>query len=203
MSPMLPKKKVTNNKTTLIVGLGNPGEKYESTRHNIGFSFIDKFSEQINSPITDSKFNSLYSNVNKDGKKLLLLKPQTYMNDSGVAVKKVKDFFKISSNQTIVIYDDLDLQVGQIKIKDTGGSGGHNGINSIIENIGNNNFIRIRIGIGKPLEKSMTNKYVLSKFTKDESKIVNNINNLAKNIIYSIVFKSISFAMNTFNSKIQ
>ncbi|MBT3795855.1 aminoacyl-tRNA hydrolase [bacterium] len=203
MSPMLPKKKVTNNNIALIVGLGNPGEKYESTRHNIGFSFIDKFSEQINSPITDSKFNSLYSNVNKDGKKLLLLKPQTYMNDSGVAVKKVKDFFKISSNQTIVIYDDLDLQVGQIKIKDTGGSGGHNGINSIIENIGNNNFIRIRIGIGKPLEKSMTNKYVLSKFTKDESKIVNNINNLAKNIIYSIVFKSISFAMNTFNSKIQ
>tara|TARA_B110000196_G_C20732671_1_gene469372 strand:- start:193 stop:570 length:378 start_codon:yes stop_codon:yes gene_type:complete len=125
------------------------------------------------------------------------------MNESGVAVKKVKDFFKISSNQTIVIYDDLDLQVGQIKIKDTGGSGGHNGVNSIIENIGNNNFIRIRIGIGKPLEKSMTNKYVLSKFTKDESKIVNNINNLAKNIIYSIVFKSISFAMNTFNSKIQ
>ena len=203
MSPMLPKKKVTNNNIALIVALGNPGEKYESTRHNIGFSFIDKFSEQINSPITDSKFNSLYSNVNKDGKKLLLLKPQTYMNDSGVAVKKVKDFFKISSNQTIVIYDDLDLQVGQIKIKDTGGSGGHNGINSIIENIGNNNFIRIRIGIGKPLEKSMTNKYVLSKFTKDESKIVNNINNLAKNIIYSIVFKSISFAMNTFNSKIQ
>lgn len=203
MSPMLPKKKVTNNKTTLIVGLGNPGEKYESTRHNIGFSFIDKFSEQIDCHITESKFNSLYSSVNQEDRKLLLLKPQTYMNESGVAVKKVKDFFKISSNQTIVIYDDLDLQVGQIKIKDTGGSGGHNGVNSIIENIGNNNFIRIRIGIGKPLEKSMTNKYVLSKFTKDESKIVNNINNLAKNIIYSIVFKSISFAMNTFNSKIQ
>ena len=203
MSPMLPKKKVTNNKTTLIVGLGNPGEKYESTRHNIGFSFIDKFSEQIDCHITESKFNSLYSSVNQEDRKLLLLKPQTYMNESGVAVKKAKDFFKISSNQTIVIYDDLDLQVGQIKIKDTGGSGGHNGVNSIIENIGNNNFIRIRIGIGKPLEKSMTNKYVLSKFTKDESKIVNNINNLAKNIIYSIVFKSISFAMNTFNSKIQ
>ena len=203
MSPMLPKKKVTNNKATLIVGLGNPGEKYESTRHNIGFSFIDKFSEQIDCPIIESKFNSLYSSVNQEDRKLLLLKPQTYMNESGVAVKKVKDFFKISSNQTIVIYDDLDLQVGQIKIKDTGGSGGHNGVNSIIENIGNNNFIRIRIGIGKPLEKSMTNKYVLSKFTKDESKIVNNINNLAKNIIYSIVFKSISFAMNTFNSKIQ
>ena len=203
MRRMLPKKKVTNNKTTLIVGLGNPGEKYESTRHNIGFSFIDKFSEQIDCPIIESKFNSLYSSVNQEDRKLLLLKPQTYMNESGVAVKKVKDFFKISSNQTIVIYDDLDLQVGQIKIKDTGGSGGHNGVNSIIENIGNNNFIRIRIGIGKPLEKSMTNKYVLSKFTKDESKIVNNINNLAKNIIYSIVFKSISFAMNTFNSKIQ
>jgi PTH1 family peptidyl-tRNA hydrolase len=125
------------------------------------------------------------------------------MNNSGDSVKLVKDFYKIPPEQIIVVYDDLDLQVGQIRIKGDGSSGGHNGISSIIEKIGSDKFTRIRIGIGKPEEKSMTNKYVLSKFTKNESKIVNNINSLAEKIIYSIVFESISFAMNTFNSKIQ
>ena len=197
------KRKVTNNNIYLLVGLGNPGEKYESTRHNIGFSFLDSYSKQIQCPILDTKFDSYYGNFSKDGNKILLLKPQTFMNESGLAVKKAKNFFKINDENIIIIYDDLDLQIGQIKIKMGGGSGGHNGINSIIENIGNNNFSRIRIGIGKPKEKSMTNKYVLSKFTKEEGKIVNNINNLAEDIISAIVFQSISFAMNTFNSKIQ
>ncbi len=197
------KRKVTNNNIYLLVGLGNPGEKYESTRHNIGFSFLDSYSKQIHCPILDTKFDSYYGNFSKDGNKILLLKPQTFMNESGTAVKKAKNFFKINDENIIIIYDDLDLQIGQIKIKMGGGSGGHNGINSIIENIGNNNFSRIRIGIGKPREKSMTNKYVLSKFTKEEGKIVNNINNLAEDIISAIVFQSISFAMNTFNSKIQ
>tara|TARA_Y100001970_G_C14259583_1_gene878741 strand:+ start:4624 stop:5208 length:585 start_codon:yes stop_codon:yes gene_type:complete len=194
---------VTNHKINLIVGLGNPGNKYEGTRHNIGFSFIDFFSKQTESTITESKFQSLIGSKNISEQKFILMKPQTYMNDSGEAVKEIKNFYKISPSQIIVIYDDLDLDVGQIKIKNTGSSGGHNGINSIINNIGSNEFTRIRIGIGKPKEKSMTNKYVLSKFSKDDQKIINDINDLAKEIIYSIVFKSISFAMNTFNSKIQ
>ncbi len=194
---------MTNHKINLIVGLGNPGNKYEGTRHNIGFSFIDFFSKQTESTITESKFQSLIGSKNISEQKFILMKPQTYMNDSGEAVKEIKNFYKISPSQIIVIYDDLDLDVGQIKIKNTGSSGGHNGINSIINNIGSNEFTRIRIGIGKPKEKSMTNKYVLSKFSKDDQKIINDINDLAKEIIYSIVFKSISFAMNTFNSKIQ
>ncbi len=194
---------MTNHKINLIVGLGNPGNKYEGTRHNIGFSFIDFFSKQTESTITESKFQSLIGSKNISEQKFILMKPQTYMNDSGEAVKEIKNFYKINPSQIIVIYDDLDLDVGQIKIKNTGSSGGHNGINSIINNIGSNEFTRIRIGIGKPKEKSMTNKYVLSKFSKDDQKIINDINDLAKEIIYSIVFKSISFAMNTFNSKIQ
>jgi len=194
---------VTNHKINLIVGLGNPGNKYEGTRHNVGFSFIDFFSKQTESTITESKFQSLIGSKNISEQKFILMKPQTYMNDSGEAVKEIKNFYKINPSQIIVIYDDLDLDVGQIKIKNTGSSGGHNGINSIINNIGSNEFTRIRIGIGKPKEKSMTNKYVLSKFSKDDQKIINDINDLAKEIIYSIVFKSISFAMNTFNSKIQ
>ncbi|NSW88185.1 aminoacyl-tRNA hydrolase [bacterium] len=194
---------MTNHKINLIVGLGNPGNKYEGTRHNIGFSFIDFFSKQTECTITESKFQSLIGSKNISEQKFILMKPQTYMNDSGEAVKEIKNFYKINPSQIIVIYDDLDLDVGQIKIKNTGSSGGHNGINSIINNIGSNEFTRIRIGIGKPKEKSMTNKYVLSKFSKDDQKIINDINDLAKEIIYSIVFKSISFAMNTFNSKIQ
>jgi len=194
---------VTNHKINLIVGLGNPGNKYEGTRHNIGFSFIDFFSKQTQSSITESKFQSLIGSKNIGEQKFILMKPQTYMNDSGEAVKEIKNFYKINPSEIIVIYDDLDLDVGQIKIKNTGSSGGHNGISSIINNIGSNEFTRIRIGIGKPKEKSMTNKYVLSKFSKDDQKIINDINDLAKEIIYSIVFKSISFAMNTFNSKIQ
>ena len=194
---------MTNHKINLIVGLGNPGNKYEGTRHNVGFSFIDFFSKQTESTITESKFQSLIGSKNISEQKFILMKPQTYMNHSGEAVKEIKNFYKINPSQIIVIYDDLDLDVGQIKIKNTGSSGGHNGINSIINNIGSNEFTRIRIGIGKPKEKSMTNKYVLSKFSKDDQKIINDINDLAKEIIYSIVFKSISFAMNTFNSKIQ
>ncbi len=194
---------MTNHKINLIVGLGNPGNKYEGTRHNIGFSFIDFFSKQTQSSITESKFQSLIGSKNIGEQKFILMKPQTYMNDSGEAVKEIKNFYKINPSEIIVIYDDLDLDVGQIKIKNTGSSGGHNGISSIINNIGSNEFTRIRIGIGKPKEKSMTNKYVLSKFSKDDQKIINDINDLAKEIIYSIVFKSISFAMNTFNSKIQ
>ena len=194
---------MTNHKINLIVGLGNPGNKYEGTRHNIGFSFIDFFSKQTECTITESKFQSLIGSKDISEQKFILMKPQTYMNHSGEAVKEIKNFYKINPSEIIVIYDDLDLDVGQIKIKNTGSSGGHNGISSIINNIGSNEFTRIRIGIGKPKEKSMTNKYVLSKFSKDDQKIINDINDLAKEIIYSIVFKSISFAMNTFNSKIQ
>jgi len=194
---------VTNNNITLLVGLGNPGEKYASTRHNIGFSFIDSFSIQTGFSLGESKFDSFFGTISKKNEKIIAIKPQSYMNNSGDPVKLVKDFYKIPTEQIIVVYDDLDLQVGQIRIKGDGSSGGHNGISSIIEKIGSDKFTRIRIGIGKPEEKSMTNKYVLSKFTKNESKIVNNINGLAEKIIYSIVFESISFAMNTFNSKIQ
>lgn len=197
------KNKVTSNNNYLFVGLGNPGTKYESTRHNVGFSFIDSYSRQTQSSLEDYKFDSYYGSILKNDVRIHLLKPQTFMNESGVAVKKAKNFYKIDNDKTIIIYDDLDLELGQVKIKLSGSSGGHNGISSIIEKIGSNDFPRIRIGIGKPKEKSMTNKYVLSKFTKKEGKIVNDINNLAEQIISTIVFQSISFAMNTFNSKIQ
>ncbi len=125
------------------------------------------------------------------------------MNNSGKAVKSIKDFFKISTDKIIVIFDDLDLNIGQIRIKVGGSSGGHNGINSIIEHLSDNNFIRIRIGIGKPRDKSAIDNYVLSRFLPDEAIAVDKITNIADEIVHNVVFDGISFAMNKFNSKIQ
>ena len=190
-------------KTTLLVGLGNPGSKYNATRHNIGFSFLDSLAQQTLTDINKSKFFSLYGQYTKENHNFILSKPQTFMNNSGKAVKSIKDFFKISTDKIIIIFDDLDLNIGQIRIKVGGSSGGHNGINSIIEHLSDNNFIRIRIGIGKPRDKSAIDNYVLSRFLPEEAIAVGKITNIADEIVHNVVFDGISFAMNKFNSRIQ
>ena len=190
-------------KNYLLVGLGNPGIKYERNRHNIGFCLIDYFTSQINSEDYIDKFNSKYTLVRLNDNKIHIIKPQTYMNRSGVSVRNCKDFFKIAPNNIIVVYDDMDLALGSLKIKSSGGSAGHNGIKSLIDEIGSNNFVRIRIGIGKPLNKENVNNYVLSNFKKDEFEALSHIKNRIEEIIKDIIFEGIIFAMNKFNSKIQ
>ncbi len=190
-------------KNYLLVGLGNPGIKYERNRHNIGFCLIDYFTSQINSEDYIDKFNSKYTMVRLNDNKIHIIKPQTYMNRSGVSVRNCKDFFKIAPNNIIVVYDDMDLALGSLKIKSSGGSAGHNGIKSLIDEIGSNNFVRIRIGIGKPLNKENVNNYVLSNFKKDEFEALSRIKNRIEEIIKDIIFEGIIFAMNKFNSKIQ
>ena len=190
-------------KNYLLVGLGNPGIKYERNRHNIGFCLIDYFTGQINSEDYIDKFNSKYTLVRLNDNKIHIIKPQTYMNRSGVSVRNCKDFFKIAPNNIIVVYDDMDLALGSLKIKSSGGSAGHNGIKSLIDEIGTNNFVRIRIGIGKPLNKENVNNYVLSNFKKDEFEALSRIKNRIEEIIKDIIFEGIIFAMNKFNSKIQ
>lgn len=190
-------------KNYLLVGLGNPGIKYERNRHNIGFYLIDYFTSQINSEDYIDKFNSKYTLVRLNDNKIHIIKPQTYMNRSGVSVRNCKDFFKIAPNNIIVVYDDMDLALGSLKIKSSGGSAGHNGIKSLIDEIGSNNFVRIRIGIGKPLNKENVNNYVLSNFKKDEFEALSRIKNRIEEIIKDIIFEGIIFAMNKFNSKIQ
>tara|TARA_Y100001935_G_scaffold89947_4_gene74638 strand:- start:4142 stop:4717 length:576 start_codon:yes stop_codon:yes gene_type:complete len=190
-------------KNYLLVGLGNPGIKYEKNRHNIGFCLIDYFTSQINSEDYIDKFNSKYTLVRLNDNKIHIIKPQTYMNRSGVSVRNCKDFFKIAPNNIIVVYDDMDLALGSLKIKSSGGSAGHNGIKSLIDEIGSNNFVRIRIGIGKPLNKENVNNYVLSNFKKDEFEALSRIKNRIEEIIKDIIFEGIIFAMNKFNSKIQ
>lgn len=151
----------------LIVGLGNPGEKYVHTRHNIGFDVIDSF-EGLS---FREKFSGLFAQTEIQDKKVFFLKPQTFMNNSGKSVFEVSQFFK-EDLQIIVIHDDMNLPYGKIKIKAGGGHGGHNGIRSILDHLKFDNFIRIRVGIGRPASKDDVLDYVLSKFVEIDAEAV-------------------------------
>jgi len=155
----------------LIVGLGNPGKKYQSTRHNIGFTLVDALAKKYEFPSYQNKFQSEYCEGSITGFKVKLLKPQTYMNESGIAVLEASKFFKIESTDILVIHDELDLELTKIKIKIGGGNGGHNGLKSMDIHIGEN-YKRMRFGIGHPGIKDMVSSYVLSKFNANEQKLV-------------------------------
>lgn len=133
----------------LIVGLGNPEKDYSNTRHNVGFDTINEISKKNEIEITREKFNGLYGQGSINGEKIILLKPQTFMNLSGLCVKKFKDFYKIDDNKVIVIHDDIDVEEGKIKIRKTGGAGTHNGMKSIVNELANKDFYRIKIGVRK------------------------------------------------------
>lgn len=141
------------NQVYLIVGLGNPEEEYSNTRHNIGFDAINEMARRNGIEIKKIKFNSLYGQGVIKGEKVILLKPQTYMNLSGIAVRNFKDFYKIEEDKIIIIHDDIDIEEGTIKIRKTGGAGTHNGMKSVVQELGNKNFYRIRIGVRKSREK--------------------------------------------------
>ncbi|MDJ1304652.1 MAG: aminoacyl-tRNA hydrolase [Candidatus Midichloria sp.] len=163
----------------LLVGLGNPGQEYIGTRHNIGFEVIEQLSRKYGVNSFTNKFHSLYTKTSDD---LVLLKPVTYVNNSGVAVIEAAKFFKIPPAQIFVFHDDLDLETGQIKVKIGGGHGGHNGLRSIDQYIGTD-YWRVRIGISKPEYKSSVSNYVLKKFTKEQNEIINvAVEKIVKNI---------------------
>jgi peptidyl-tRNA hydrolase, PTH1 family len=157
----------------LIIGLGNPGSEYKNTRHNIGFDAIDIIAEHFSFPSFSDKFSSLVSSKIIGSNKITLLKPQTYMNLSGQAVSQVIHFYKIDLEDVIVIHDDLDLQLAQVKMKIAGGSGGHNGIKSIDQHLGLN-YYRIRLGIGRPNTQQDVSNFVLNRFSQEESNLMNN-----------------------------
>ena len=151
----------------LIVGLGNPGKEYENTKHNMGFRAIDEIAHSNNIEINKSKFNGLYNEFIYNGEKIMLLKPQLYINLSGDVIKKYIDFYKIDIDDLLIISDDLDMEVGKIKIKYKGSSGGHNGLKNIESNLKTKEYKRIKIGISNN-KKIDTKNYVLSKFSKEE-----------------------------------
>lgn len=155
----------------LIVGLGNPGKQYEKTRHNVGFDVIDAYLTKKNQNNYKDKFQGLYNKININDEKIIFLKPQKYMNLSGEVVKKYVDFFKISTNDILVIQDDLDQELGKIKLKQNSSSGGHNGIKNIELHLGTKNYKRLKIGISNDKNKD-TKDYVLGKMTVEERKII-------------------------------
>lgn len=152
----------------LIVGLGNPGRQYEKTRHNVGFMVIDELSNRLNIPLDKPKFNGIYGQGHIQGEKVILLKPLTYMNLSGESVAPLMNYYGVELDDLLVIYDDLDLPPGKIRLRQKGSPGGHNGIKSLIQHLGTQEFKRIRIGVGRPTVPMKVTDYVLGQFQQDE-----------------------------------
>ena len=157
----------------LIVGLGNPGEKYENTRHNVGFQVVDELAERQRAPIQKLKFKALTNLLTISGEKVLVMKPVTYMNLSGEAVRPAADFYKIPPERILVISDDTALDLGKLRIRTKGSAGGHNGLKNIIQHLGTDQFPRVRVGVGqKPHPDYDLADWVLGRFTEEEAKAV-------------------------------
>lgn len=185
----------------LIVGLGNPGAKYEMTRHNAGFLAVDLLAIKENLNIKKLKYHALVGDAVINGKKCLVMKPQTFMNNSGEAVGEACRFYKIPPEKVVVISDDISLDVGKIRIKRKGSAGGHNGLKSIIAHLGSENFVRIKVGVGKkPSADYDLVDWVLGRFPKElEKELKSALENAVASLPY-IVNDEIDKAMNLFNS---
>jgi len=187
----------------LIVGLGNPEKEYSGTRHNMGFCAVNELAKKNNIEINKEKFEALYGSGLIEGKKVLFIKPQTFMNLSGRAVKSFMDFYKIDIEKLIIIYDDMDINPGNIRIRKQGTAGGHNGIKSIIKDLNTTNFSRIRIGIGRPKYEDDYINYVINKVSKEELEELQGGINKAVYAIEEILKNNIETAMNKFNWNIK
>lgn len=185
----------------MIVGLGNPGKKYEFTRHNAGFLFIDILCDKYNFSVNRLKFKALIGDVKINSHRCLVMKPQTMMNLSGDAVKEAADFYKIPPEKIIVVFDDISLAVGKMRIRRSGSAGGHNGIKSIISRLSSDNFPRIKIGVGaKPHPDYDLADWVLSQFTKEEGKLLRTAVDGACDAVSLMVDGDIEGAMSRHNS---
>jgi PTH1 family peptidyl-tRNA hydrolase len=190
------------NESWLIVGLGNPGKEYERTRHNAGFRAIDVLAESLGCKIDRLKFQGLYAQTNYQGKKLFLLKPQTYMNLSGRSVLQLSAYFNIPHQRIIVLFDDISLDIGRLRIRSDGSAGGHNGIKSIIAELGSADFPRVKIGVGaKPHAEQDLADWVLSTFSASEEKTIQPALKNAADAALMIIDKGTSEAANRYNGK--
>jgi peptidyl-tRNA hydrolase, PTH1 family len=187
----------------LIVGLGNPGTKYDRTRHNVGFDLLDSLAKRWQISLSDRKqFQGIYGEgLGSNNTKIRLLKPQTFMNLSGQSVRATIDWFKIDPASVLVVYDDLDLPLGKIRLRLSGSAGGHNGMKSIISHLGTQDFPRVRIGIGKSAADKDTISHVLGKFSTIETPIVNEVIQLVNDSIEMSLKKGVEQAMSLYNSR--
>jgi len=185
----------------LIIGLGNPGKRYETTRHNIGFMVLEKLARRLEIALKQKSFNALWGKGTIDGKNILLAKPQTFMNLSGTATRQLQSFFKTDISNLIVIHDDLDLPFGSVRLKAGGGTAGHKGLASIETNLGTSGFMRVRLGIGKPVDKSRIEGYVLEPFGKEEKIVLPDVLGRATDASAEIVLNGLQQAVSKYQTK--
>lgn len=185
----------------IFVGLGNPTPEYAATKHNVGFMLADRLADKLSADNWREKFNAFVAESFFDGEKVLIVKPQTFMNLSGEAVAPIVNFYKIDVENLVVAHDDMDLPLGMIRLRPKGSGGGHHGVESIIQHLGTQNFPRIRIGVGRPPKNWTVNHHVLSPFTQDDAdKISAAIEELVPAVL-CIFSEGINNAMNKFNPK--
>lgn len=186
----------------IIAGLGNPDRQYEGTRHNVGFDVIDRLSDKYNIPVDARKHRAFVGKGVIEGRKVILAKPQTYMNLSGESIRSLIDYYKIDEeHELIVIYDDINLGVGQLRIREKGSAGGHNGIKNIIAHLGTQVFPRIRVGVGEKPAKYDLADYVLGHFSKEEKELMDEGYDNAVRAAAMILAGRIGDAMSEFNRK--
>lgn len=189
-------------KMHIIVGLGNPGREYVGTRHNVGFDVISRLSEDYNIPLDFKKHKALCGRGRIEGQRVLLAQPQTFMNASGESIRELMDYYKVSTENIIIVYDDISLDVGQLRVRPKGSAGGHNGIKSIIQHMGTQEFPRVRVGVGdKPRGWDLVD-YVLSRFPASEEPTMQEAFERAAAACKVILLDGVEEAMNQFNRKI-
>lgn len=185
----------------LVVGLGNPGERYRFSRHNLGFLVIDELADREGISLSQKGFEARYGKGSVGTTPALLAQPQTFMNRSGLAVRRLFDYFKIDLENLIVVHDDLDLPFGTLRLKKGGGSGGHKGLISVVESLGEDDFIRVRMGIGKPPHKGMVEDYVLQFLTREEAERLSEVISEAAEAVALLMSSGLSAAMNRYNGR--
>lgn len=183
----------------LMIGLGNPGSKFENTRHNVGFDTIDYISAKYGIKLSKIGFKAVYGEGEIEGIRVILVKPQTFMNLSGESVREIVEWYKLPMERVIVIYDDIDLEPGKIRVRPKGSSGTHNGMKSVIYQLQDDNFPRVRIGIGRAPEKWDLADYVLSKFSREDRQVINGSIEKAAEAAVIIAKNGPEKAMNSYN----
>jgi len=183
----------------IIVGLGNPTDKYQGTRHNVGFSVIYNISDTYNIAIDTKKHKAIIGKGIIEGEKVILAMPQTYMNLSGESVRELLDYYKCDESDLVVIYDDISLDVGKLRIRKKGSAGGHNGIKNIIAHLGTQEFARVKVGVGEKPSRMDLADYVLGRFTKEEQPVIREAAKLATEAVATIITEGPDVAMNKFN----
>lgn len=196
---MFQKKEEDETIMYIIVGLGNPTKEYEGTRHNVGFAVLDVLADRLYASVEEKKFKGYYGRAVTGGEKVILLKPQTFMNLSGESVRAAADFYKVEPDHIIVVYDDISLDVGQLRIRTKGSAGGHNGIKNIIAHLGTQEFPRIKVGVGNKPPRMDLADYVLSRFSKEEKGEMDAAFKMAAEAVEVYIKEGPDVAMNRFN----